>query len=104
MAIGPIGRPEPRPSLPTAGAIGVARPAAPLVTPRVADTHAAAYQPSTIVRRTFAIIRIDASNMVSVKVVDAETDEVLIEAPPSGMASLSDAMKQLTAALVPATE
>jgi len=98
MAIGPIGRPVQLPPAPAINAGARQRTGTASTTP-TQESQAAVYQSTAVVVRTYAVIRIDASNMVSVKVVDADTDEVLIEAPPSGLANLSDALKQATARL-----
>jgi uncharacterized FlaG/YvyC family protein len=42
--------------------------------------------------RTYTEIRIDDTNKVSVKVFNADNDEVILQAPPDGLASMLDMM------------
>jgi hypothetical protein len=97
MAIGPISGP---------GSVPPVLPTTTATHKQPAPQHAAAttnVPPSThidSVTRTYSEIRIDGANMVSVKVYDADTDQLILEAPPSAIEDLSDTLRQVVAGMV----
>jgi len=43
---------------------------------------------------TYSVIRIDESDRVSVKIMNAETDEVILEYPPASLTELGNILRQ----------